>query len=595
MAGKERRPWYRRPLPAAVPALIAVRNTLRAKNLHDTEDAPLSGPPLAPGAPELTGRTFDGQYNDLEQPRMGCVHARFGRNVPLADAQPDLANLLHPNPREIAERLMPRDGGFQPVPFLNLLAASWIQFQTHDWFSHGSNDGDPQPIEIPLAPTDTWPQQPMLVPHTKPDPTSSGAHGKPPAYRNAVTHWWDGSQIYGTSAAENAQFRTGADGKMTIHPEGKLPVDPATGLDLTGFTGGWWLGLSMLHALFVLEHNSICDMLKAKHPAWSDAQLFAKARLINAALMAKIHTIEWTPAILPAKIVEVALRTNWSGVFGKVGEVLQGVFAKLNDSEIAGGIVGSPKDHHGAPYSLTEEFISVYRMHALMPDEFQFHALADGRELARHELPAVSGRAGRAVFDALSMSDMLYSFGGVMHPGMIRLHNYPGHLRNLKRDDGKMFDLATIDILRDRERGVPRYNRFRELLGLPRIATFEAITDNARWREEMRQVYQNDIDLVDTQVGLMCEPLEKGYGFSITAFYVFILMASRRLKSDRFFTKEGWTPEVYTQEGLDWVQRSSFTSILTRHFPALAPALEGIDNPFAPWRRKVNGAWQDPK
>lgn len=595
MAGNDRRPWYRRPLIAAVPGLIETRKQLRANNLHDTEDGPLTGPPLAPGAPELTERTLDGQYNDLQQPRMGCVHARFGRNVPLADAHPDLANLLHPNPREISERLMPRNGNFEPVPFLNLLAASWIQFQTHDWFSHGRFDEDPSPLLVPVDTADPWPQKPMRVPHTKPDPTSTGAGGKPPAYRNEVTHWWDGSQIYGVTAEENAALRTGVDGKMKVQADGKLPVNPATGIDLTGFFDNWWIGLSMLHAVFVLEHNSICDMLKAKYPAWNDAQLFAKARLINAALLAKIHTIEWTPAILPARITQAALRTNWSGVFGKVGEILQEVFERLNESEIAGGIVGSPKDHHGAPYSLTEEFVSVYRMHALMPDKFAFHAVSNGAEIAQHELPAVSGRASRAVFDSLSMTDLFYSFGGMMKPGMIRLHNYPDHLRNLKRDDGTIFDLATVDILRDRERGVPRYNRFRELLGLPRVATFEALTDNKVWREEIRQVYQGDIDLVDTQVGLMCEPLEKGYGFSLTAFYVFILMASRRLKSDRFFTAESWTPEVYTEEGLDWVKRTGFTDILLRHFPALAPALVDIDNPFQPWRRKVAGRWKDPE
>jgi hypothetical protein len=210
-------------------------------------------------------------------------------------------------------------------------------------------------------------------------------------------------------------------------------------------------------------------------------------------------------------------------------------------------------------------------------------------------LPAVAGRASRAVLDGISMSDLFYSFGSVLKPGMIRLHNFPKHLRNLKRDDGSIFDLATVDILRDRERGVPRYNRFRELLGLPRVDTFEKLTDNATWREEIRQVYSNNIDMVDTQVGLMCEPLEKGFGFSITAFYVFVLMASRRLKSDRFFTRENWNEETYTKEGLKWIEDASFGPLLLRHFPGLAPALEDVDNAFAPWRRKVNGHWEDPE
>ena len=53
-------------------------------------------------------------------------------------------------------------------------------------------------------------------------------------------------------------------------------------------------------------------------------------------------------------------------------------------------------------------------------------------------------------------------------------------------------------------------------------------------------------------VGLFAEPLPKGFGFSDTAFRVFILMASRRLKSDRFFTRD-YNAETYTQAGLDWI------------------------------------------
>ena len=50
-------------------------------------------------------------------------------------------------------------------------------------------------------------------------------------------------------------------------------------------------------------------------------------------------------------------------------------------------------------------------------------------------------------------------------------------------------------------------------------------------------------------VGLYAEPLPKGFGFSDTAFRVFILMASRRLKSDRFFTDD-YDAGTYTQAGL---------------------------------------------
>jgi len=84
-------------------------------------------------------------------------------------------------------------------------------------------------------------------------------------------------------------------------------------------------------------------------------------------------------------------------------------------------------------------------------------------------------------------------------------------------------------------------------------------------------------------VGLYAEPLPPGFGFSDTAFRIFILMASRRLNSDRFYTRD-FTPEVYTPVGMRWLDENGFASVLLRHFPALRPALRGLRNPFAPWQ-----------
>ena len=134
---------------------------------------------------------------------------------------------------------------------------------------------------------------------------------------------------------------------------------------------------------------------------------------------------------------------------------------------------------------------------------------------------------------------------------------------------------GTIDIARDRERGVPRYNDFRERLRKGRIKRFEDLTDDAELVEEIRDVYDDDVDRVDLQVGMLAEPLPPGFGFSDTAFRIFILMASRRLRSDRFFTND-YSPDVYTPEGLAWVENSTMVDVLLRHHPELAPALDGV-------------------
>ncbi|MBV9281454.1 MAG: heme peroxidase, partial [Chloroflexi bacterium] len=152
------------------------------------------------------------------------------------------------------------------------------------------------------------------------------------------------------------------------------------------------------------------------------------------------------------------------------------------------------------------------------------------------------------------------------------------------RPDGNYLDLAATDILRARELGVPRYNQFRRLMHRNPVRSFEELTDNPTWQAELRRVYDGDIERVDLMVGLYAEPKPAGFGFSDTAFRIFILMASRRLNSDRFFTDD-FTPRVYTRAGMDWIESNDMSSVLIRHFPRLAASLHGVDNAFAPWPR----------
>jgi hypothetical protein len=552
-------PWYKRWPVLGLLRLNNFRDQMRKENLHDTESRPsIPQPNLPPPTPQQrASRTADGTYNDLKQPRMGMLGARFGRNVPLDHVViPDALSLLTPNPREISLKLLTRDK-FIPATQLNLLAASWIQFQVHDWFSHGTDKHQP-PYEIPLPPGDTeWPVNPMRVNRTLHDDTRPPADTSPlPTYRNLETHWWDGSQLYGSSLERQKQLRSFKDGKLTLGADGLLPLDE-DGIDLVGVNANWWVGLSMLHTLFTLEHNAICDKLRAEFPAWSDEDLFQRARLVNAAVMAKIHTIEWTPGILHTETLKLGMNDNWTR------------------------IRKSKQEHHAASFSMTEEFVAVYRMHPLLPDDYTFRSLQTGQVVAQHTLTELAGRQARGVVQQVDLTDLFYSFG-VAHPGAITLHNYPRALQNLERNGEVKMDLAAIDILRDRERGIPRYNEFRRLMGLDPIEKFEDLSDNKNWCEEIRRVYNNDLEAVDLQVGMYAEPLIPGFGFSETAFRVFLLMASRRLQSDRFFTTD-YNEQTYSKTGLRWIEDTTMVTVLTRHLPALQPLLRKQENAFAPW------------
>jgi hypothetical protein len=577
-----RRPWHRLPLPVALLNIVALRIELRWHNLLDTRtpDPSTRRPPVTlDQCPHFAGRfrTPDGSYTTLDDPDMGMAGTRFGRNVSLDKAFPEaMPGLMQPNPHTISRTLMRRET-FTPATTLNLLAASWIQFQTHDWFSH-HRDND-VPIELDLPEGHGWHENPMRIPRTRPDDTRVDADAHlPPTYRNRLTHWWDSSSIYGSSEEEQRRVRTFTDGKLVV-TDGRLPLDPQTGTAITGFSENWWVGLGMLHTLFTLEHNAVCDALKKKHPEMSDDELFGTGQLVVSALIAKIHTVEWTPAIIAHPALKIGMRANW---WGLLGERLHNLIGRVGSNEEISGIPGSPADQHGSPYQLTEEFTAVYRLHPLLPDELQLHSLADGSLLDTLAMPEIILlNAEKALAGGLRSSDLFYSFG-IQHPGAVCLHNYPAWMQDLTLPDGVRLDMGAVDILRDRERGVPRYNEFRRQLHLTPATSFADLTDNPVWAKELEDAY-GDIERVDLQVGMHAETPPKGFGFSDTAFRVFILMASRRIKSDRFLT-DCFTEEYYTKTGLKWLADNTMVTVLKRHYPELAKPLDGVRNAFAPWK-----------
>ena len=585
--------WHRWPFVSALAIVIGHRVNLRDNNLIDTETGDLNADP--PADFDIMGwRTPDGQFNDLTQPRMGAAGTRFGRNVPLAETfPPPPDDLMDPSPRLVSERLLKRKE-FTPVPHLNIHAAAWIQFMVHDWLSHGANDREAEPFDVPLPMGDTWPGDRMTVLRTAPDrETTAADENRPPTFRNVETSWWDGSQIYGSSLKRLNQVRTGKQRSKPKSAEifledGHLPVDTAAkrqGQELAGVNGNWWIGLSVLHTLFAREHNAIVARLRIDHPNESEDWLFHKARLVNSALMAKIHTVEWTPALMDSPEGRMAMRGNY---WGLMGETVFNAFGRVSDSEVVSGIPGSPQEHHGAPYAMTEEFGAVYRLHSLMPDLFSFRRHENDAALRDADLREVSGPGARAIYQDVPFDDAVYSLA-TEHPGALVMNNFPETLRRIdkKPEEGIFLDLAAIDVLRDRERGIPRYKAFRAAIGATPPETFADITSDAVWQKKLEEVY-GTVDKVDLLVGTLAEAKSGNqpprFGFSDTAFRIFIVMASRRLKSDRFFTDD-FRPEVYTEAGFRWVAENGFADVVRRHCPSLGAAMADCRNPFFPWSR----------
>ncbi len=129
-------------------------------------------------------------------------------------------------------------------------------------------------------------------------------------FANITTPWWDGSEVYGDDAEKAKSLRDGA----SHSARQRLPADRRQRHH--GHRLQRKLVARAQRACTRCSRAStivICEALKRAYPAWDDERVYQTARLIVSALIAKIHTVEWTPAILATKTIEVGLRTNWYG------------------------------------------------------------------------------------------------------------------------------------------------------------------------------------------------------------------------------------------------------------------------------------------
>ncbi|GGX95534.1 peroxidase [Litchfieldella qijiaojingensis] len=750
-------------------------------------------------------RTLTGICNDLRNPLMGSTGTLFARNVEFDETFPDEGHseltrarhgdrldLMTPDPQRISRLLFTREQtqpdrcnqgrglpdhspdahcDYHKAPFFNVLAAFWIQFMTHDWFSHlveGENDRSglhpagcdlsrEEAAKLGCRPDDAF--QRSLVAQQAPAKSfehqdkayQQRAHR---TFRNTVTAWWDASQLYGYDEVSASRVKRDPDdpARLLLTP---LPgTDEATGQvylprfstscehaseeeacdrihpvwsnqAATAFPDNWTVGVAFYHNVFAREHNAFVEAFREQAAATPEAdsglrdpaepdrviryadvtddELFEAARLVVSAMIAKIHTIEWTPQLLYDEPLYRGMNSNWRGLFEEhpfvenaLSRVLDrlrasdderhanawysvlaagpGIFGlgsqRYEDASVFAKLTGQREDiwsldnpehinggtnHFGSPFNFPEEFITVYRLHPLVPDLLEVRDIETPDRIHK-KVPALEGfRVGASdLLRQEGLADWALSMGR-QRLGLLTLGNHGQFLQNLAMghlgsDSGKL-DIAALDIIRDRERGVPRFNEFRRQYGLKHLTSFDDFVDSSlpedsperqrqeKMAERMREIYgqhvcdaslvishayrdaegnyPNDclghpdgtlvdnVEDVDAVVGWLAEPVRPhGFAISETQFVVFILNASRRLFSDRFFTSS-FRPEFYTQLGHDWVMNngpdgvvmetgmpnghrqpvSPMKRVLQRSVPELAEELESVVNVFDPWAR----------
>ncbi|KAL5723632.1 hypothetical protein ACHQM5_007008 [Ranunculus cassubicifolius] len=561
--------WHRLPVILGM-LYLAIRRRLQDQyNLIHVGPTPVG---VRHNSAHYSYRTPDGRYNDPYNEVSGSQGSFFGRNMQPMDQK---AKLMKPDPMVVATKLLARKKFKDTGKQFNMIAASWIQFMIHDWIDHLE---DTQQIEELVSHSDVASQCPVKsfkFYKTKEVPT--GSIDTKSGHLNMRTPWWDGSVIYGSNKTALSKVRTFVDGKLKLAEDGLLQHNE-NGVAVSGDVRNSWAGVSVLQALFIKEQNAVCDALKEKYPDFKDEDLYHHARLVTSAVIAKIHTIDWTIELLKTDTLLGSMRTNWYGILGKR---FKDAFGHIGGA-ILGGLVGlSAPENHGVPYSLTEEFTSVYRMHPLLPDSMDlkditvapgpYNSPPSARQVVMEDMIGIKGER---TLSGIGFTQQMVSMGH-QASGALELFNYPSFLMDLVPQDTEgndrpdRIDLAALEIYRDRERNVPRYNDFRRGLMMIPITKWEDLTDDGEVIQTLWDVYGNNVEDLDLLVGLMAEKKINGFAISETAFVIFVMMASRRLEADRFFTSD-FNAKTYTEKGFEWVNTTeSLRDVLERHYPEM--------------------------
>ena len=281
--------------------------------------------------------------------------------------EPD-AELLEPSPRVVSRELLTRET-LHPATTLNVLAAAWLQFEVHDWFSHGKHEAE-NPWEVGLADDDPWPERPMRIPRTRRDPTSDATpRRRRPSSPTTATGGTARRSTAATAFAEADPRRRGRQaaprrGRPAPPPTSSArrprPASPAT----SGSARRCCTRSSCASTTPSATGCTRATRPGGRRPAVRQGpadQCRADGedphRRVDAAIIA--HP---TTAVRDAReLVGAARRARRQALRP----------ALTSEVERHPRLADRPPRR---PYSLTEEFVAVYRMHPLIPDEYVFRS-----------------------------------------------------------------------------------------------------------------------------------------------------------------------------------------------------------------------------
>jgi peroxidase len=277
---------------------------------------------------------------------------------------------------------------------------------------------------------------------------------------NAVSTWIDAGVVYGPNFDILGKLRTWSGGllKVSRGPHGDLlPADNETLMANGGyyFAGDHRANVNLpmvcLHTLFHLEHNLRARKLATENPDWSDETLFQEARRWVIAMLQKVNYHEYLPAIL-----------------GQPLDPYEGYDRDVDPRVDTTFITAAFRYGHSATSPL------VFRIGE------DWHPVPDGHL-----------SLGRTIFNPSEirengMDSLIRGF--VMQPESDVDVSAPSEIRN---NHHILLDLVSIDMQRNRDRGVASFNNIRRALGLSPFTSWADLTPDTEVQTALARVYDN--------------------------------------------------------------------------------------------------------
>ncbi|XP_055713845.1 chorion peroxidase isoform X2 [Phlebotomus papatasi] len=359
-----------------------------------------------------------------------------------------------------------------------------------------------------------------------------------------VTHYLDGSPIYGSDEQTEADLRAFEGGRLRmLNDFGRdlLPLSNDVQLcsqippGSTCFQAGdtrtnQIISITAMHTLFAREHNRVATRLAQLNPHWSDDLLFVEAKRIVVAELQYIAYNEWLPLIIGTEtMARFDLNVRPDGYSDDYS-------ADINAAVTSEFITAAFRFGHSTVDGVFRTFSETIEIPDVM---FEPSRLLQ-RSFYDDILVTMTSQPMQEVDSSVTNGLSQFMFRGTNPFGL---------------------DLVSINLQRARDHGLRTYNEYLELTGSRKIGNFEDLGPEIAERLQRAYASPDDIEL---WVGGLLESAQVDALLGPTFSEIIADQFSRFRRGDRYFFEHSpeINPGAFTPQQIAEVRKTSMARLL---------------------------------